>query len=493
MMNHLFPRRRMFCWPSARRVLLAGLLVCGCLAASPGRAQSLWEVSPYRIEVWIALEPHPRVDPNWQQRLPDELRRLAVNRIGAVWSLEARPAPEQYLGDLLRSSPLDLEQLKEQQRQLVNQDKLMLLLVQDDPAGYRLSLREVDLSTRQWSATQSVTVAQSDLLAQQALDLMCDVFVPVVRIERVEETSIIASVRGGALVRPEQSTRRWQVPTSLQVGDVLQPILLRTDRNGQVGPDGVKPIEWTVLIVNEVNGSVLTCDFQSGYRQPFNTRRSSRVQQLAYRVKPRHSATTLRLVNRRSPDEPLVGYQVYSRPPGDDEQLTELIGRTDWRGELTVERNPQQPVQVLFVRNGQQLLGKLPFVPGDQPLRVAPLRNDDLRLEAEGFLLGVQDSLVDLVARREVLAARIRKAIEAGEIDQADGLLRELRRLDTQDDFARRVQQRKQTLSSADAQVQQKIDELFAQTRSLLGKYLSQDQVDQLSRSLDAARQSAPK
>jgi hypothetical protein len=257
-----------------------------------------------------------------------------------------------------------------------------------------------------------------------------------------------------------------------------------------VGPEGVKLVDWTVLVVTECMGSRLTCTFYSGYRQPFSTRRSSRVQQLAYTVKPQLESSTLKLVDRRSPDNPLVGYEVYSRPPS-DEQQSNLIGRTDWRGELAIARDPQQPVQLLFIRNGQQLLAKLPVVPGDQPQWVAPLRNDDLRLEAEGFLLGVQDSLVDLVARREVLAARIRRAIEAGELDQADELLRQLRRLDTQQDFARRVEQRKQMLTSVDAQVQQKIDELFAQTRSLLGKYLNQAQVDELNRSLQAARQAA--
>ena len=121
----------------------------------------------------------------------------------------------------------------------------------------------------------------------------------------------------------------------------------------------------------------------------------------------------LRRPLRQQPDQPLVGYEVYSRPP-EDEQSTELIGRTDWRGELWIERDARQPIQLLFVRNGQQLLGKLPLVPGDQPLLVAPLRDDELRLEAEGFLLGVQENLVDLVARREVLAVRIRREIEAG-------------------------------------------------------------------------------
>ena len=65
------------------------------------------------------------------------------------------------------------------------------------------------------------------MLAQHALDLICEVFVPLVRIDRIEETTVVAAIRGGALTRPEQSVRRWQVPTQVQVGDVLQPILLR--------------------------------------------------------------------------------------------------------------------------------------------------------------------------------------------------------------------------------------------------------------------------
>ncbi len=488
-MNHVnFQISQVIQGSVAKLLRFTVFFLCGCTATSSTQAQSLWEVSPYRIEVWVALQPHPRVDPAWQQQLPAEIQRLAENRIGSVWTLNARATPEEHLGDVLRGSSLDLEQLRQlNEEPLQNVDKLMLVVVQNDSRGYRLTVREFDLNTRQSAGPQSLTVADGQMLGSAALDLMCDVFVPVVRIERIEDTTVIAAVRGGALERPEQSTRRWRLPTQVQVGDVLQPLLLRTDRNGRIGPDGVKLVEWTVLIATERTGSSLTCEFHSGYRQPFSTRRSSRLQQMAYRVKPQLESTTLKLINRRTPDEPLVGYEVYGRPP-DDEQATKLIGRTDWNGELTIDRDPAQPVQVLFVRNGQQVLGKLPIVPGAQALLVAPLRNDDLRLEAEGFLLGVQDSLVDLVAQREVLAARIRREIESGELDKADELLRQLRRLDTQEDFARRVQQRKQTLSSGDAQVQQKIDELFAQTRSLLGKYLNQEQVDALSRAIEAAR-----
>jgi hypothetical protein len=321
------------------------------------------------------------------------------------------------------------------------------------------------------------------------LSLIGDVFVPLVRIERIEDSSVTASMRASALRRPEQSLRSWRVPTQLQVGDVLQPILAMTDRSGQIGAGGIKLVDWTLLTVTALEANTATCNIESGYRQPFSTRRSARLQQLAYRVKPRLERSTIRLVDRRTPTEPLPGYEVYSRPPG-SESATELVGRSDWRGEVVIPRDPQRLMQVLYVRNGQQLLGKLPIVPGEQSLLVAPLRNDDLRLEAEGFLLGVQDSLVDLVARREVLASRIRRALEAGELEEADQLLRELRMLETQDDFVRRVQQRKQSLSTVDTQVQQKIDELFAQTGALMGKYLNQAQVDELSRALEAARRS---
>jgi hypothetical protein len=472
--------------PRRATVALVSLaVVLGVTGTS--RSQSIWEVSPYKIEVWVAVEPQARLDGAWQERLPVELQTLAGSRVGAVWQVQARAVPAPFLADVLRETELELERIKDKQPQLAGADKLILVWVQSDPGGYRISAREVDLSTRRWSTVERFVVPRIAGLVPHALNLVCEVFVPLVRIERIEESRVTVAVRGGALERPETSVRRWQVPTQVQVGDVLQPVLLRADRNGRIGPEGVKLIEWTVLIVKERQGSVLTCEFQSGFRQPFSTRRSSRIQQLALLVKPRLDATTLRLVNRQALDEPLAGYEVYSRGP-DEKQVPQLVGRTDWRGELTIERDEDEPIKVLLVRNGQQLLGKLPLVAGEQPLLVAPLRNDELRLEAEGFLLGVQDSLVDLVARREVLATRIRRAIEAGELERADTLLRELRQLDTQEDFARRVQQRKQTLSTVDPQVQQKIDELFAQTRSLLGKYLSQDQVDELTRALEAAK-----
>jgi hypothetical protein len=248
----------------------------------------------------------------------------------------------------------------------------------------------------------------------------------------------------------------------------------------------VKPIQWTLLVVKEQTGGVLKCEWHSGYRQPFSVRRSSRVRQLATRIKPHFEATTLKLHNRRQENQPLTGYDIFSRPPG--AELSEFVGRTDWRGQLAIPPDDENPIRILFVKSGNQFLGKLPIVPGHLQFVVAPLRNDDGRLEAEGFLLGIQESLVDLVARREVLTVRIRQRIESGKLDEAEEMLKQLQGLDTQEDFRRRVEQRKRSLTVVDANVQQKIDKLFADTRTLLGKFLDPNRVRQLQSELDEAR-----
>ena len=113
-----------------------------------------------------------------------------------------------------------------------------------------------------------------------------------------------------------------------------------------------------------------------------------------------------------------MGYDIYSRRPG--VEVSEFIGRTDWRGLLQIDPDEESPVRVLYVKNGSRLLGKLPVIPGQMLELTAPIRNDDGRLEAEGVVLGLKENLIDLVARREVLSSRIRARIEDGKLEYCE-------------------------------------------------------------------------
>ncbi len=464
------------------------LVTCAmfALAGQSVSAQSIWELTPYRIQTWIVANPHPLIPAAAQQDLLTQIPSYSENMVGSVWRLSAETAPAAYHSILLRGDTFDADAVLSASKEFNGFDKLFILTIDHRQNAYQIGVRELDIQTRTWSPVIQRGIDSWRNVPASAFKLMCDIFVPIVRINRIEETQVTALAKAGALLRPESSTRRWQLPTEIRTGDVLQPFIRRTDRNGRVRTGGVKPIQWTLLVVTEQSDGQLKCQWHSGYRQPFSVRRSSRVQQLATVIKPRFQGTTLKLRNRREQNQPLSGYDIFSRKPG--EELSEFVGRTDWRGQLDIPPDANHPIRILFVKSGNQFLAKLPIVPGHLESVAAPLRNDDGRLEAEGFLLGIQESLVDLVARREVLTMRIRQRIESGKLDEAEEMLNELQRLDTQEDFRRRVEQRKRTLTIVDAQVQQKIDRLFAETRTLLGQFLDPNRVRQLRSELDAAR-----
>jgi hypothetical protein len=130
----------------------------------------------------------------------------------------------------------------------------------------------------------------------------------------------------------------------------------------------------------------------------------------------------------------------------------------------------------------------LPIVPGMEAEVVADVRNDDQRLQAEGFIRGLQEELIDLVTRREVLMARIRSRLEEKEYDEAEKLLDELRTLETRDDFALYLAQEQKKVYSADRLSQAKIDQMFSKTRELVNVYLDPAIIDQLDRQLREAR-----
>ena len=65
--------------------------------------------------------------------------------------------------------------------------------------------------------------------------------------------------------------------------------------------------------------------------------------------------------------------------------------------------------------------------------------DDQKRLEAEGAVQGLSASLLDLVARREVLAARVRHKIKLGDFPAAQVLIKDLRDLDYNIDLFNRL------------------------------------------------------
>lgn len=146
------------------------------------------------------------------------------------------------------------------------------------------------------------------------------------------------------------------------------------------------------------------------------------------------------------------------------------------------------PLYMYYIKNGNTLLAKLPIVTGLQAMEVAELPDDRRRLEAEAFVKGIQGEMLDLVARRQILASRIRQKLEARQRDEAQKILQELRSEKNYDKLSEDLDSIQRRILSSDRGAippgtQNKIDRMFDTTRQMLQRYLQ----DTLLRDLEVA------
>ena len=108
------------------------------------------------------------------------------------------------------------------------------------------------------------------------------------------------------------------------------------------------------------------------------------------------------------------------------------------------------PLLLLYVKNGDTVIGKLPMVPGLKPLEEAFLVDDAQRLRAEALVKGFQGEILDLIGLRNLMAARVQLYIKDARADpdkreaklqQAEQVLSQLQRLRTYNEMALRLEQ----------------------------------------------------
>ncbi len=277
-------------------------------------------------------------------------------------------------------------------------------------------------------------------------------------------------------------------PAWVATGSLMQPIIRRNDRYGELRPDGIEVVEWTFLSADQQRGSIYDCTIHSAMRTPISGRSSQKIEKYALAVTPPGDATRLVLRTQGAPDKPLAGYEIHARYA--DSTDSELLGRTDLFGAITIEQG-SQPLRLLFVKSGSQLLARLPMIPGLMAEQSVDLRSDDHRLGVEAVVSGLKNEFMDLVARRHVLAARVRLRIADGEFDKAKELIKQLRELTPKDRFEQRLIQDKLRMSTSDERMQAKIDQLFGEIQTLLPEHLDPQLPGTLETELAAARRGA--
>lgn len=360
-------------------------------------------------------------------------------------------------------------------------DKIFIVRIDDDPNGASVSVVEMETLMRSFGAVVEEPFISSFDLPNVAGHAITRAFSPMVRIDEAGQKTATAMIRGANLIMDPES------PANVTVGSVLQPMIRKNDRNGK--PIAIGRIEWAYLIATERQGPYVIMDYYSGMAGGLQGRKNKRTFKMARLLKPLRNETLLRLHVKGREDLPLIGYELYERElTGKD--MT-FVGRTDWNGRLAIEKT-DDPMRLLYVKNGGAVLARLPIVPGLTPIEVADLTGDDMRLQAEAYIRGVQNAIIDLVAIRKLLAARIRLRLKRGEMEQAQELLEALRSQPTNeqlaDDMGRNQAVFLKEIGSRNPNQRRKVDIMFKETREMLGKQITPKVVRDLEADVQRAK-----
>jgi hypothetical protein len=170
-----------------------------------------------------------------------------------------------------------------------------------------------------------------------------------------------------------------------------------------------------------------------------------------------------------------------------EESEPQLLGVTDYDGAVEIPPG-DKPVRVVYIKSGAQPLAKLPIMPGLEAEQTIQLADDSVRLDAEAAVVTMQRSYMDAVTRRQLLAMRIRKAVEKRQFASAENLIDELRTMKTRNDFTTQLEFRRRDFEASDDRTERRIDGLFADARAMFNQHLDPRLVEQLSQEMTRAR-----
>ncbi|MCS7238117.1 MAG: hypothetical protein NZ899_07590 [Thermoguttaceae bacterium] len=456
--------------------LATAVYLTGALTAPVAIAQTVWELQPYRVEIWLGVDATLNQRPKLHEELVRGIGEDLARYVGSIWEWDIRPVEP----PLVRRFVVEGEWPKDLWPQhwvgLEHPDKAIVLAVTRSEDGFhRIFARELDLRSQSWGPRVKTGAATTEEILRAAFPLIWEAFCPVARLSSLDLERREGQLRiraGGLFVRdPSLSLAH--------TGQIFRIYVRYNDRTGRAVR--IVEVPFSYMYVNSLQETGLLAQLVSGLRSPLSARRRGRTEQLFVATKPYMSQTRLLLRDRRQPERPLVAYSVFAQDPSGGR--LQYLGQTDAEGAIVIPWQSQS-LKVLWVRNGQVPIARLPVALGAVPKVVAEIPSDDERLEAEGILLGVQQELLEVVTRRQLLIARIRRLLQLGQPERARQVFEQLQSLRSRDDLRRYLLTQRKRLVAREPATQKRIDQMFTKTEELLNVYLDPAPINELAAKL---------
>ena len=326
------------------------------------------------------------------------------------------------------------------------------------PCGWSATIRELDVRTQLFGEIRQVDAAYLSQLPELLFEGITTSLTPIARIVQVDETAIMLEERAGELLALQETL------PSVSQRQVLIPLTRTNDRDGN--PQLIRRVDWTFLSVDENSDGLLSTTMQTGLRSPINSRMRPRHQQLALLAKPNDDHTTIHFASYISRDMPLPICDVLESVP--DRKQAVNIGTTSLWGEFRIDYLPERPVRLLFVRNGTNLIARIPVMPGVDRVLTAEVPVADSTLHAESLVLGIQEEILDTLATRQILVSQAVTFRQRSDRKGFDDTVLKLRQLKTQQNYESELNILKLQLPYDDSISRRRIETMIEQTRKLV-------------------------
>jgi hypothetical protein len=484
---------------TARRLSgLVGLAVC--LSASFAFADDVaplgrFDLAPYRVTVRVTFRADPYVTPALRHNVLSSLTARIHQSFGPTWTL--LPADRQTVEEDDELTPADeagLERLTyaavTAQIGKLPSDKAYLLVVRPQGANWLIAGREWDRTLQTLGPVLTCSAIDRRAIADAASELLQRLFSPLLIVNDANRDSktVTLTVRAGSIPYGDPRT------APLKKGALFVPVFRFLDPKGNVRK--IQPVPWTYLVLQEQSEGHAQCTVASSFRAPLAANMRRRVEAIAVLLRPELPESRIKLVVGKGAPRPLAGMFVDVRSTDSGQAEKDPAGRqellSDRHGTVTITADPRRPLRWLEVRSGAALLARRPFVPGVEPEVTLELADDEIRLNTQRDVDLLRVQLIETVARRAALTARIRASLKSDDAANTQRLLGEMEHVPSAETYLAKLNEiRVLALEEAarrkDRVSDRRIEDLCLKTRGLIEQYLAEDRLQTLREEVNAA------
>lgn len=447
------------------------MLVAGRAGAASTPESRVWQLTPYRVQVLMAVEPRIELSGPWTTDLQAQLQARIESLVGGLWQAQIVPAPA-----ALQETMLDgLDVVRAEQLPVDKADKILLLVLSRSGGDYSAAACEFDVHTATLGTEVRCRAASPGKLADASIRALWKAFAALAMIQQVDRDRVTLRVRGSALAPRDRRL------TLLAQGDALRPVVRFNQPDGS--PKRLVRLPQTLLAVKSVEAAKTQTRLLSAVPVALAGARGVLSEPLALKVVASDRPTRVVVQTGADPARPVASCDLVGQGPVGPAQS---LARTDGQGTALLS-GAGPAIQELRAQRGDERLAQVPLVVGEQASVVLKVPDHSKLLAAQGVLAGLCDELVDVLTLRDVLLSRAQAQVKARQWAEAKATLAELEGLTTRDKFVHRLIVEKQRVGSGDPIEQAQIESRFAQAKATAEKYLTPEPITKLASEIKAA------